>query len=261
MVLPEEDEQEVRRDIAITAAVSGYDLQAVLDNYRIIPLRGTEFTLESEADRQWLEEQVAEMRPVIMDLDSMASLSGRDIKDDQAVLPLLRWGARIATTNPALSINTTRHPMTETPRRCGYEKADGRPCATPMGLCDDCGLCFAHCPCRAEEARTARSAGARAKNAKHPRRKGKGRGKGRGKDVRTVDPAELPFDGPPSTVDEVYAWLAWIAWAGTLGVMDRDTVGKISYALDKCRIAMERGERYEERLKEVERRLKDRDRR
>jgi hypothetical protein len=64
----------------------------------VIPLRGTDFTLASILAWEWLEERINEIRPAFVFLDSLASLSGCDLKDDQAVLPQLRRGARVAST-------------------------------------------------------------------------------------------------------------------------------------------------------------------
>lgn len=139
--------------------------------------------------------------------------------------------------------------MTET---CGAPKTDGEPCASRIIVCEKHGACFRHDPCRAEESRAAAAAGGRATAVR------RGRSPGKANDVRTVDPAALPFDGPPTTIEQVHAWLAWVAYAGLVGVVDRDTAGKVAYALDKCRIAMERGEKMDDRLKRIEQRLRDR---
>jgi hypothetical protein len=113
-VTNEEDEQEMRRGFAITAAASGYDLDAVLDNVRVIPLRGTDFTLADPVCRGWLESQIEEIRPATTFLDSVASLSGCDIKDDQVALELFRWGGRV-TSGLDTTFLWTAHDRKENP--------------------------------------------------------------------------------------------------------------------------------------------------
>lgn len=98
-VTSEEDVDELRRGIAMTAEGGGYDLEELKANLHALPLRAAEFTLQHARDRAWLEARVAEVKPALLVLDSLASLSGVDVKDDQVVLPLMRWGARLATAH------------------------------------------------------------------------------------------------------------------------------------------------------------------
>ena len=135
---------------------------------------------------------------------------------------------------------------------CGHVKDDGSTCGTAFGLCDGCGRCWSHCDHRAEERAAAKSKGGQATARKHAAKR-------HGDGTRTVNPDALPFDGPPATIDEVHAWLGWVSYAALVGVVDKDTAGKVAYALDKCRIAMERGEKMDARLKALERSMKARD--
>jgi hypothetical protein len=103
-VTAEEDEDELRRGFAITAAGSGYDIEVVKDQLHVLALRGTEFSLRAPADRAWLEEHIKNIKPLLVILDSVASLSGVDLKNDQEVLPIMLWGAGVATLHGTTSV-------------------------------------------------------------------------------------------------------------------------------------------------------------
>lgn len=96
-VTREEDNDELRRGFAMVAAGSGYDLDALLDALFVVNVRGHDFSLDRPDHREWIESLVRDIEPVFAVFDSMASLSGHDLKDDQAIMPLILWGARLTT--------------------------------------------------------------------------------------------------------------------------------------------------------------------
>lgn len=98
-VTAEEDRDDLRRGLMMAAAGNEIDLETVLDNLSVLPLREYDFQLGDAADRAWLERVIEEVEPTLIVLDAIASLSGVDLKDDQEVMPLLRWGSRISTAH------------------------------------------------------------------------------------------------------------------------------------------------------------------
>jgi hypothetical protein len=96
-VTAEEGLDDIRRGFAIVAEGAGYDLDRLLANLFVVSVRDLEFSLTNADDRTWLEEQIGQIHPKIVFLDTLASLSGADVKDDQSILPLMRWGGRLST--------------------------------------------------------------------------------------------------------------------------------------------------------------------
>lgn len=94
----EEDVSELRLGFSMVAAGAGADIDVVKPNIHVAALRGADFTLASEADQRWLEETAARIMPAMTVLDSASSVSGIDLKDDQAAGKLFRWGARFTST-------------------------------------------------------------------------------------------------------------------------------------------------------------------
>ncbi|MGK7312550.1 MAG: hypothetical protein ACN0LA_09975 [Candidatus Longimicrobiales bacterium M2_2A_002] len=113
---------------------------------------------------------------------------------------------------------------TPEPNVCGAPTDSGDPCATPFGLCEECGKCFVHCEHRAEERRAARAKGARHSNAK--------RGKGRAPDVSMPEPETLP---PPESMKDCAAWFSMLSWAVTVGRLHPDRADKARAAVRDLR--------------------------
>lgn len=98
-VTAEEDRDDLRRGLAMTAAGNGVDLDRVLDHLTVLPLREHDFRLGDAGDRAWLDRLIGEISPALVILDAAASLSGADLKDDMEVMPLMRWGSRVSTSH------------------------------------------------------------------------------------------------------------------------------------------------------------------
>ena len=97
---------------------------------------------------------------------------------------------------------------------CGALKANGELCSCAVGLCSECGRCFAHCPHREQERAEARSRGGRITSVKkRARLEGS-------KAVAYVPPDPSTVPAPPQTAADAREYLSWIldtAARGNLG--------------------------------------------
>lgn len=83
---------------------------------------------------------------------------------------------------------------------CSATRKDGQPCQATSGLIN--GLCEAHDPGRADQARARRVRGGHATAERA---------------LATVPASELPCGGKLETIEQCSAWLAWIATAVASG--------------------------------------------
>lgn len=96
-VTAEEAVDDMQRGTAAAAEGDGFDLQPVLENLRVAPLREHHFSLSEPAHRRWLERRIEELGPEIVVLDTLSNLAGADLKDDEEMTPILRWGSRVSS--------------------------------------------------------------------------------------------------------------------------------------------------------------------
>jgi hypothetical protein len=129
---------------------------------------------------------------------------------------------------------------------CGHPKADGSPCPISFGLCPDCGRCFHHDPCRAEERKAARAKGGNVSKAKHAAT--------HERDKFRAPDGEIP--PRPTDVAAARDYLAWLLDAGTSGAMGsqraKDMAQVCKLFIDAVKVAGLEG-----RLKALESKLKE----
>ncbi len=136
--------------------------------------------------------------------------------------------------------------MTE---RCGAPKGDGEPCGSAVGLCADCGHCFAHCEHRKEAVQAARSKGGKVV----ARRKEEAHAAVKAKQYRTPDLGEIP--APPETAVDAMRYLSWILDATARGELGPTVARDMSTVADRFVKAVRVAD-HETRLKSLEEALK-----
>ena len=165
----------------------------------------------NEADALWL----LEMARQALDLPGAVDLP----KAHRSAVDPEKWEGCVESTRIGPGALADRPPtgggvlMAETaPAACGAPTGGGDTCATPFGLCPECGRCFSHCEHRKADRKEARSKGARVTNRKNAPR-----------DVWLSEDEALPR---PETLADCATWLSTLAWAVSVGHMTPDRADK-----------------------------------
>jgi KaiC/GvpD/RAD55 family RecA-like ATPase len=96
-VTAEETRAQLLRGFRIAAAGDGIPLEEIAERVTVVPAADESLSLSDPAGRRRLAQIVDQLNVRLVVLDTMASLaSGLDLKDDQAVLPLLKWAKALA---------------------------------------------------------------------------------------------------------------------------------------------------------------------
>jgi hypothetical protein len=95
-VTAEETIDDLKRGFSIVARGAGIELEEALPNLRIVACRDGDFGLATPLNRLRLERAIKNSGARLVVLDTIAALSGIDLKSDTEVMPLLKWASAMS---------------------------------------------------------------------------------------------------------------------------------------------------------------------